>query len=107
VGTTKVETGSFFAVGHLTGNPSDDTLHLVTTGLAWTASIEGYSSKIQLTRSGHVTHATASGNVGPNESVCDASGGSWTDDDADAATGLYCVCPTGTAYIPSAGGCVP
>jgi hypothetical protein len=44
--------------------------------------------------------------VGPNESACDATHGSWTDDDADPKTGLYCLCPHGTVYIPSAGGCV-
>ncbi|HEY8072997.1 MAG TPA: hypothetical protein VIF62_02780 [Labilithrix sp.] len=48
--------------------------------------------------------ATAS--VGPNESICDDSHGSWTDDDADPATGLYCICPKKRVYIPSAGGCV-
>ena len=44
--------------------------------------------------------------VGPDESICDDSHGSWTDDDADPATGLYCVCPKKKVYIPSAGGCV-
>ena len=105
-GSTKVERGSFFSVSHLSGKPSDNTLHMVTTGLGWTATIEGYTSKLQLARTGDVTHVTATGFVGPNESICDDSQGSWTDDDADAATGLYCVCPAGKAYIPSAGGCV-
>jgi hypothetical protein len=48
----------------------------------------------------------ANGSVGPDESICGKSKGSWFDDDADPKTGLYCVCPAGQAYIPSLGGCV-
>jgi hypothetical protein len=40
------------------------------------------------------------------EDMCDDSGGSWTDDDPDPATGLYCACPQSQAFIPSLGGCV-
>jgi hypothetical protein len=40
------------------------------------------------------------------EDMCDDSGGAWTDDDPDPATGLYCVCPEAQAFIPSLGGCV-
>ena len=39
------------------------------------------------------------------ETMCDDTGGSWTDDDADPKTGLYCVCPSTQKWIPSAGGC--
>jgi hypothetical protein len=39
------------------------------------------------------------------ESMCDDSGGSWTDDDPDPATGLYCVCEAPESFIPSLGGC--
>lgn len=42
-----------------------------------------------------------------DEDLCDASGGLWTDDDPDPATGLYCICSPGTWFIPSSGGCVP
>jgi hypothetical protein len=48
----------------------------------------------------------ASSSVGPDEDACDATHGSWTDDDADPTTGLYCLCPKHQVYIPSAGGCV-
>ena len=41
-----------------------------------------------------------------DEELCDATAGQWTDDDADPATGLYCVCPAGAHFIPSSGGCV-
>jgi hypothetical protein len=39
------------------------------------------------------------------EDMCDDSGGSWTDDDPDPATGLYCVCEAPKSFIPSLGGC--
>ena len=105
-GQTKVEHGAFFSPGHYTGTPAMSTLKMVTAGLAWTATIEGYSSKVTITRPGHVSHLTATGLVGPNEGLCDDSGGSWTDDDADPATGLYCICPAPKVYIASLGGCV-
>lgn len=44
--------------------------------------------------------------IAGGESICDATSGSWTDDDADPSTGLFCLCPAPKAYIPSAGGCV-
>jgi hypothetical protein len=40
-----------------------------------------------------------------DEELCDSSGGKWTDDDPDPKTGLYCVCPAGTAFIPAKNGC--
>ena len=89
VGKQKIEHGAFFAVSQLAHDPSDNALRFVTAGLAWTGTIEGYSSKLELTRAGSVTHVTAKGSVGPNESLCDASHGSWTDDDVDPSTGLY------------------
>ncbi len=44
--------------------------------------------------------------VGGDESMCRASGGKWTDDDADRGTGLFCECPSADLYLPSRGGCV-
>ncbi|HEX8795041.1 MAG TPA: hypothetical protein VF765_29040 [Polyangiaceae bacterium] len=48
--------------------------------------------------------------VGPwvagGESMCDASGGTWRDDDPDPKTGLYCTCSASDVYMPSRGGCV-
>jgi hypothetical protein len=48
--------------------------------------------------------------VGPwvagGESMCDATGGTWRDDDPDPKTGLYCTCAASDVYIPSRGGCV-
>ena len=59
--------------------------------------------QIAVVRSG-VTETLSASTAGTEE-VCETSGGAWRDDDADEATGLYCTCPTGKAYIPSAGGC--
>ena len=40
-----------------------------------------------------------------DEDLCASTGGRWTDDDPDPATGLYCVCGAGLAFLPAAGGC--
>ena len=104
-GKTTAERGAFYSVSHLS-DPRLETLRMVTKGLGWTAKIEGNTSTLTLTRSGATSTVTATGFVGPNESICDESQGAWTDDDADPATGLYCVCPAPKVYIASAGGCV-
>lgn len=48
--------------------------------------------------------------VGPwvagGESMCDATDGTWHDDDPDPQTGLYCTCGARDVYLPSRGGCV-
>jgi hypothetical protein len=41
------------------------------------------------------------------EELCEASGGTWLDDDRDPMTGLDCSCASGARYIPSQGGCTP
>ena len=60
--------------------------------------------KLDMTRA-HLTETLTSPWSAGGEDVCDDSGGTWTDDDPDPATGLYCVCPTPKVYIPSMGGC--
>jgi hypothetical protein len=104
-GKTTAERGAFYGVSHLS-DPKLETLRMVTKGLAWSVKIEGYTGALTVTRAGVTSKVAATGIVGPNESICDDSLGSWTDDDADARTGLYCVCPAPKSYIPSAGGCV-
>ena len=52
---------------------------------------------------GGVAEVLTTTSVG-SEAMCEASGGTWRDDDADTA-GLYCSCALGRKYIPSAGGC--
>jgi hypothetical protein len=42
----------------------------------------------------------------PDESLCDGTGGSWRDDDANPQTGLYCDCSAGTYWNAAGGGCV-
>jgi hypothetical protein len=44
--------------------------------------------------------------VAGSESTCDATGGTWRDDDPDPKTGLYCICAASDIFVPSRGGCV-
>jgi hypothetical protein len=101
-GSSSLERGAFVAAPAV-------ALPLTFTfgGGAWTASIAAYDDELHVQRAGVASILYAVSPVGPNEALCDASEGAWTDDDADPSTGLYCVCPSSTAYIPSAGGCVP
>ncbi|HVY45799.1 MAG TPA: lamin tail domain-containing protein [Minicystis sp.] len=69
---------------------------------AWHATIEDWQHAL------HVAVLDASGTLTgypDSEAQCDDSGGSWTDDDADAATGLFCICTAPKVLIWSAGGC--
>lgn len=75
-------------------------------GHQWRAQITGYDQKLVVAIDGDSGSLTADATVGPDEAICDQSGGTWSDDDADPKTGLYCVCPDGSSYIPSQGGCV-
>jgi hypothetical protein len=72
----------------------------------WTATVRDYDHLLYLERDGSDAILAADGIVGPDETVCDESGGMWTDDDVDPGTGLYCLCPAGEVYLPSGGGCV-
>jgi hypothetical protein len=65
------------------------------------------SGRMTVVIDGAAEELQATSVVGPNEALCDASGGAWTDDDPDPQTGLYCLCPSPRVYVPSAGGCVP
>lgn len=80
---------------------------LVTRGQLTSMRIDTYDGHATLVRNGETTALHATETVGPNETLCDDSGGSWADDDADPATGLFCLCATGRFYVPSEGGCVP
>lgn len=70
---------------------------------SWTAVIDAYDGKL---RAREETLQLARPKQA-DEDLCDSTGGRWTDDDPDPATGLYCVCSPGTWFIPSSGGCVP
>ena len=82
-------------------------LALVTTGLQLTAEIGGWAPYQTMTvhYAGTTQTLTATWKNG-SEDICDSSGGSWTDDDADPKTGLFCICAPHKTYIPSLGGCV-
>jgi hypothetical protein len=70
---------------------------------SWTAVVDAYDGKL---RTAEETLLLARPQQA-DEDLCDSTGGHWTDDDADPATGLYCVCGPGSWFIPSSGGCVP
>jgi hypothetical protein len=64
-------------------------------------------SRIEITVVGALGDATLTAPwLAGDETMCDATGGRWTDDDPDPSTGLFCVCPAGALYLPSRGGCV-
>lgn len=79
----------------------------VTQGLEFTADVGPWApyQTLVVHYAGHIETLTAPWPNG-SENICDASAGTWTDDDADPATGLFCICPTHKSYIPSLGGCV-
>jgi hypothetical protein len=72
-----------------------------------TVTITDYDGVLHVTLDGQTSTLRATGAVGPSESLCDDTDGVWRDSDADPATGLYCTCSAGKAYIPDQGGCVP
>jgi hypothetical protein len=83
-------------------------LALLTHGEVFHATIPAEWSEYQhidVTRGG-ATETLASPWKAGTESMCDDTGGAWTDDDPDPDTGLYCLCASPKAYIPSLGGCV-
>jgi hypothetical protein len=84
-------------------------LTLVTTGLRIDAKVDpgGWAphDTLQITIDGATETLTAPWASG-DESMCDATGGAWSDDDADPKTGLFCGCAAKLSFIPSLGGCV-
>jgi hypothetical protein len=67
------------------------------------ASIAGFDREILVVPGGSLRLLRPDAS---DESLCEATGGRWTDDDPDPGSGLYCACPTGRFFIPSEGGCV-
>jgi hypothetical protein len=94
--------------GTIDVDPTNKQLPLTFTfsgnGHPWTGSVQNYSDQSMHVGSQALQATTL---VGPSETLCDQSGGAWTDDETDPTTGLFCVCGSGTFYIPSLGGCVP
>lgn len=71
------------------------------------ARAPGAPAQVTLTLAGALGSATLVAPwVASNEAMCDATGGRWSDDDPDPATGVYCRCSGGALFLPSRGGCV-
>lgn len=105
-----VHHGSFYGPSHVPGTIVPPSLVFVTTGERWSGQIDADAAwkahdTIDVSVGGVTERLTATWSSG-NESMCDETGGSWSDDDVAPATGLYCACPTGKSFIPSLGGCV-
>ena len=93
-GPSKIPTGGDFVI------------KLFTTGFAWSATVStAWGANMTIDR-GDGPEAFVPTYALGTEDMCDSTGGSWTDDDADPKTGLFCVCPAKKSFIPSAGGCV-
>lgn len=82
------------------------TIYLKSGENLSTAQVRALDGTLTISRDGQSMVAKSEHTVGPSESLCDGTGGSWTDDDVDPETGLNCVCKTGMAYVPSHGGCI-
>jgi hypothetical protein len=95
---SRSERGAFLA------SPTRE-LPLSFHGATWMATATAYDGQLHLISDEWTATLRALEPVGPIEALCDATGGRWTDDDPDGATGLYCVCPSPRVYLPSIGGC--
>lgn len=105
-GSSRTERGVYFGPSKPAAWPL--VLQLVTSGHSFKAT-EGANGSawgsMRVTRNGKDIDLAPRGPA-PGESICDSSGGTWADDDADPLTGLYCACPQSQVYIPGEGGCV-
>ncbi len=110
--------GSYFALtragveqGHFSSPAAQRTLpleiRLRSHGRSRKALVDAYDGKLRVLRGPEPESLQLSRPQASDEELCDQTGGQWTDDDPDPATGLYCVCPAGAAFIPAKGGCVP
>ena len=82
-------------------------LVLITQGASFTATVPSEwttKQRLVVTHAGRTETLVSPWDAG-SESMCDDTHGSWTDDDPDPTTGLFCVCPPPKQYIPSLGGC--
>jgi hypothetical protein len=96
--------------GRFSSAPAQRTLPLEIRlrphGRAWKAVVDAYDGRLRLLRGGAPETLQLLRPQKSDEELCDATHGRWTDDDPDPATGLYCVCPAGTSFIPGKGGCM-
>src|SRR5262249_20649113 len=61
-----------------------------SSGAGWTATVAPWSGNLTVTVGSSSTEVLAGHPA--LEDACDATGGLWTDDDVDPATGLFCIC---------------
>ena len=110
-GTYLAITASGCEQGRFTSAPSQHTLpleiRLRAHGRTSKATVLAFDGKLRVARGGPPETLQLLRPQKSDEELCDATHGQWTDDDPDPATGLYCVCPAGTAFIPAQGGCMP
>jgi hypothetical protein len=103
-------TGTFLANGVATA--AEVPVRLVAAGTSSVATFHAAPqsagpSRYEVDVEGGLGAATLTAPwVASDESECRATGGTWSDDDPDPATGLYCGCPSADLYLPSRGGCV-
>jgi hypothetical protein len=117
-GTLEASTGGETVDGIFigSGRPGDASASAQTQdGRSFTISFQSTPAtdapaQVQATIAFHEGSASAQTLVGlwvaGSESMCDATGGTWRDDDPDAKTGLYCICAASDVFVPSRGGCV-
>jgi hypothetical protein len=110
-GTFTQVTSSGIGTGRFRAAPGRRTLpleiRLRSRGHEWKALVRAYDATLHVIREGSEQTLRLVRPQASDEELCDSTGGRWTDDDPDPATGLYCVCPAGRRFIPSSGGCVP
>jgi hypothetical protein len=105
-----VHAGRFYGPTDVPESRETPTLKLDTSSGHWSARVDDDApwkdhDTLAITIHGSTETLTAPWSSG-REAMCDATRGSWTDDDADPATGLFCLCGAHRSFIPSLGGCV-
>jgi hypothetical protein len=106
----RAHSGAFSGPSAVPDPRDTPTLKLVTSSGQMTARVDSDApwkdhDTLAVTIHGRTETLTATWSSG-REAMCDATQGSWTDDDADPATGLFCLCGAHRSFIPSLGGCV-
>jgi hypothetical protein len=102
----KIEGGTFGVDPEARKRPLDLDL-LANDGTKWSATIAGTEADLHVERGGVAVNWDLV-RIDPrsDEDLCEATHGTWDDDDPNPATGLFCDCPASTNFIPAQGGCV-
>jgi hypothetical protein len=99
IGTYTVSTSHGKQLIHFFNNDDDGTYEADKY-----EAVSGPSGELWLRRSGASRWVALAALA--DESLCDATGGHWRDDDPNPYTSLYCDCASGTYWNAAAGGCV-